>query len=426
MRTLPLLILRALLTKRSWLAFQNIVRQDTFAATDFRRMYGHIERLHEVAAGDISPSILGADIEIAYTKGSQLDEMLEILGDVAAAPLLEHELLENRVREFVQKSLLTQAAEYTIGNVQSARFDAEHVADLVSSALETGGRLDAQVADYGDAPLPGAIHDRPARIHLGFGTELDTAIGGGIAAGELVVLLAPPSRGKTSYLLKAVAVAAGEGRRVLHVTLEIANKKSTGFKVTRRLDQALTKLTKDGLETYSSLVEKARSKLAGRIYIKDWSHAQATVGDIKALVRRMRARGQGVDLVVVDYLELLRPSAHNRQDSIRFAYGDLGKEIRAAANELDVPMLTAWQVNRSGADTQILRAGDISECWEIVKHADTIIGLNQTDAELENKRMRINIIKQREGTTRGTFQLYSDLSRMDIREIEKRDLGCND
>jgi len=157
----------------------------------------------------------------------------------------------------------------------------------------------------------------------------------------------------------------------------------------------------------------------GKFFVKDWSHAKVTVDDIKALVRRIEAKGDKLDALVVDYLELLAPTRNNRHGE-RFNFSQVAKDLRALANELKIPIITAWQVNRAGYEKYVISAVDVSECWDIVKHADIIVGLNQSDEERDNKMLRINIIKQRESTARPMESYESDLDCMLIREAKEQ------
>jgi hypothetical protein len=90
---------------------------------------------------------------------------------------------------------------------------------------------------------------------------------------------------------------------------------------------------------------------------------------------------------------------------------------------LDMPIVTAWQVNREGArkTDALLSKEDISESWDVVMIADQIIGLNQNDAERQSKRMVVNIIKQRESTERSAYTLYCDLDRLVVRDKTAKD-----
>jgi replicative DNA helicase len=245
---------------------------------------------------------------------------------------------------------------------------------------------------------------------LGISDSLDAHLCGGVGAGELLIYLAPPSRGKTSFLWATGAAAAAQVRNVLGITLELSARKCV-----RRVDQWLSKFTQSELISQPLFVSGARKGVEGKLYFKDWSYTGITVDDIKALVTRMRQRGEKIDYLLVDYLELVKPVKYNRHAE-RHNWSQTAQDLRALAVDLQIPVITAWQVNREGSEQHVLSARDVSECWDVVKHADIILGLNQNAAEMAERVMRVNVIKQRESTDRPQVYLHCDMDRMIIRD----------
>lgn len=422
MTILPLLVLRALLRKEAWHKYKHLVTDETFSSLQFRRIYTHLSSLHAQTAGDITPSALMADLEIAYAGRPEfLGELIEIVQDISETDDLDVNLLGTKITEFVQREFAAKAAEYVATHMHTSAFDVHLFNSLAARALDVSGRVGGEVIDFNKAPISRSTDAGSVRFNLGYSPQLDSDLAGGIGSGELSILLAPPMRGKTSLLCAAGANAARQGNRVLHISLEIRTEM-----VVRRYDQALTHFRKEGLEQWPEQVQTARQRITeagGAVWIKDWSHAAVSALDIEAQVRQMRARGEDVNYIIIDYMELMVSStpARGKDAQARHSYSAIGQEVRALAVRLGVPVLTAWQVNRAGSDTTVLTAKDISECWDIIKHADTIIGINQTDAEHLANRMRLNIIKQRQDTSRGQYELYSDLRRMIVRPVTEED-----
>jgi replicative DNA helicase len=267
------------------------------------------------------------------------------------------------------------------------------------------------VLDFAMAGSP-AEPTRTGVIGLGICDELDAFLDGGTANGELAMYVAPAGVGKTSYLWASTAYAASKGRNVLGITLEINARKCV-----QRVDQWLTKLDKYTLIANPFIAIKKREELQGKVYIKDWTAAAPTVDDIRALVLQMRQKGQPVDYLMIDYMELIRPD-HFNINQVRHGYSQIAKSLRSLAKELDVVVLTAWQTNRAGADKHVLSKTDVGEDWGVIKIADIAIGLNQNAEELRDKQMRVNILKQRESTARNLVTLKCDLDRMIIHRID--------
>ncbi len=409
-------VLKGLLSKQGWIAFGDLVREDVLNNHEVRLLYGHIEKLHARTDNDLSAAALALDVESSYEPGEQRELLTQMVEYVDDGEAVEISALQAMVQKFVKRELLTKASKYIATHLGSRDLDADVALAYCQRAVEVSETTAGGVVDLASAGLPGETNLRPALVGLGLSDQLDASIGGGIAAGELGVVLAPPARGKTSYLVAVGAAAAKAGRGVLHITLEISSGR-----VIRRYDQAFTGLKSDELIANPKTVSSARKQVlagGGELYVVDWSYKDVTPNDVRGMVKRLRNEGKKIDMVVIDYLELMKPNpTHDRaRREMRHSYGALGKELRAVAVGMEVPVITAWQVNREGSDCHNVELRHISESWDVIKHADLVLSLNQSDGERENRVLRIGVLKQRESTDRPHIYLHSDLDRMIIRE----------
>lgn len=267
--------------------------------------------------------------------------------------------------------------------------------------------------------LPGDEDMQRVVCELGYSPELDAALGGGIGKGELTVMLAPPKRGKTSYLIAAATHAVKAGHHVAWFTLEIPERK-----VWLRYFQTLVRMTYTEMLQNRQLVAARRAQVKGELHVIDYSATYLTPALMMAEVERLRDAGNPIDYVVVDYVELMQPSnGFGRSGATSRNLGDMVIDVRRASVALDVFMLSAWQINRAGADKAVFGSTDISECWEVVKHADALLGLNQGPQELINNVMRIKVMEQRESPARPLIYLHSDMTRNLFRTLDVTEGG---
>jgi len=397
--------LKALLRKDFWEEYSDQLSDEIVTNNLVRTMLGVYRNCHSLTSGDVTLTDVSVHVEAHY-EDERKEELLTLIEELEGVESGADSVLRDSLSKYVATECARQATLYMAARVGTEQLDMAIPAELVQRAMDAGEGIHAQVLDLDDAGLPGETDIRTNVSPLRLSPRLDSVLDGGVGGGELIVFLAPPCRGKTSYLCAVGARAAQAGRNVLHVTLEISKRR-----VARRYDTVLTNLNREEILKAPGQVVLARKKMKGCVKIKDWSYQATTPSDVKHLVKRLRAQGTDIDMVVVDYLELLEPNRRNGKWEQRHAYGQLGKDMRAAAVALDVPVVTAWQVNREGTNLDSVGLHHVSESWEIIKHADAIIGMNQNPEELRNKTMRLAVLKQREGTDRPEVYLHSDLDR---------------
>lgn len=423
MLNMNLVVLRALLSKKGWWALNHLLDIETFKSVEYRSLYKIIERMHDGTETDIPVEALAAEVESQHVSNTEhADSLLAYVQLIEETPEIPEDQLTALVRRFIERSNSYTIAEYITKHVEQESFDANVVAELAQRAVDVGARVSTAVTNLFETDLSGAPDTQPVRHSLGVSRQLDACLRGGVGPGELCIYLAPPAVGKTSLLCKSGAAHAQAGGGVLHVTLEINTRK-----VIERYDQAWTGLTSEEIATPSGQARACTARMitqkrGGSVFIVDWSYMPVTANDVGALVRKMKAQGKSISLVIIDYLGLMTPNKLPGKE-LRSQFSAVGKEMRQLAKNLDLPVLTAWQVNREGAKKTdaLLSKEDISESWDIVMIADQIIGLNQNRAQLECKRMVLNIIKQRESTNRGHVTTYCDLERMVIRDKTAKD-----
>ena len=235
-------------------------------------------------------------------------------------------------------------------------------------------------------------------------------ITGGLQPGELVVIAARPSMGKTALALNIARNAAIEhGKKVAIFSLEmtkralalrlLASEASIDFSGFRKgfgRPEDLRKLTKAG------------GKLAdAHIWIDD--SGLITILEIKAKCRRL-ASERGLDMVIVDYLQLAHSDTQNQRKDLEIA--DISHGLKALAKELDIPVIALSQLNRGpeqrDPDKRRPNMGDLRESGAIEQDADVIAFIYRdevyTPTEENHGIAELIIAKQRNGPT-GTVKL---------------------
>lgn len=210
-------------------------------------------------------------------------------------------------------------------------------------------------------------------LRSGF-TDLDT-LTSGFQKGNLVIIAARPSMGKTALALNIAAHAAlHEDKSVLIFSLEMS-RAELGLRMLAAESGIDAKALKEGRLRTEDLDDFQRSVLrlsAARIYVDDTP--ALAVFDIRSRIRRM-ANISKCDLVIVDYLQLVAGSPDTARASREQEISEVSRMLKAIAKEFSVPVLALSQLNRAAELRKDKRPelADLRESGAIEQDADLII-----------------------------------------------------
>lgn len=230
---------------------------------------------------------------------------------------------------------------------------------------------------------------------------LDQVMRGGLEPKKLGFFLAPTGVGKTLAMVHAGAVAAANGLNVVHITLEIDRIETHTRYDARLTGQAINTVAKHALDKrVLNRIIDATKALSGKLRVKEWGSDEASVNDIRALLKGIEQReGWKPNLVLVDYADLLRP--YKQQRERRWELADTVRTLRQIAKEFNCAIWTASQTGKASFKAETLSLADVWESLEKVQVADVVLGLCQTQSEKQKDDMRIIVLKNRLGGHEG-------------------------
>ena len=243
-------------------------------------------------------------------------------------------------------------------------------------------------------------------VSTGF-TELHRMTNG-FQKSDLIIVAARPAMGKTAFALNIAQYAAlHDNRTVVVFSLEM----SASQLVQRMLCTEATvesQKIKEGTvtsEDLKRLIDVMEPMSRAKLFIDD--SGGATVPEIRSKCRRLRAR-HGLDMVVIDYLQLMQSGGGRKSDSRTQEVSDMTRQLKLLARELDVPVVLLAQLNRGPETRQdhTPMIADLRESGSIEQDADMVILLYRPavyDEEADNTSQAI-IAKHRHGPT-GTVML---------------------
>jgi len=130
--------------------------------------------------------------------------------------------------------------------------------------------------------------------------------------------------------------------------------------------------------------------------------------------------GTNVDLIIVDYADILRPSTAERNSNSYQEAGGVYEELRGVAGELQIPVWTASQSNRGSMDEDIIQADGIADSYRKIMTADFVISLSRKITDKVNNTARFHIIKNRFGPDGMTFPSRMNAGCGDIQLFDEK------
>lgn len=208
--------------------------------------------------------------------------------------------------------------------------------------------------------------------------DLDAMCQGGLKPGEMFVVAARPSMGKTSLMMNLVEHIALD----LQLPTLVFSAEMTAFQLVERLAYARARFSiadvhrgfRPDKATLQRLKRVAAEIPEAPLFIDDTPALAIDV--LRAKARRLH-RAQGIRLVAVDYLQLLKSRSRQAADSREREVGEISGGLKALAKELDVPVLVLAQLNRgpesrTGSKVGTPRMSDLRESGTIEQDADMI------------------------------------------------------
>lgn len=239
----------------------------------------------------------------------------------------------------------------------------------------------------------------------------------GLQNGNYILLGARPSMGKTALAVNIATNVANNGKKVAFFSLEMAKEElSKRIMLSESMIPGSRVKDKQLNERDYSKMAMATSRIANAdIYINDT--VGITVAEMKSMCRK-RKRSDGLDLVVIDYLQYIAGRGKGvRREQVE----DISRDLKKMAKELNVPVLIVSSLNRSLETRENKRPilSDLRETGQIEYDADLILFLhreNYYNNEAPKDRAELIVAKQRNGelgivdlTWAGSYTRFFDL-----------------
>ena len=329
------------------------------------------------------------EIDNDVLKSGVVEKLRDVWKHIKATDL---EFVQSETLDFCKNQTLKNAILESVDMLENKDYDG--IKSTIDNAMKAGTTRDLG-HDY--IPSLEVRLSESARITVKTPWDVINDItDGGLGAGELGVVVAPAGIGKSWTLQALGSEVVKQGKTVVHYSLEL-NENYVGL----RYDSIFSGVTTANIKYHKEEVEKQLSKLPGKLLIKYFPTKAASVNTIGAHLKQIELSGVNIDMVIVDYADILMPTGNFKEK--RHAIGTIYEDLRGLAGELEIPIWTASQANRSALEEDVIGADKVAEDYSKVMTADFVISMSRKVEDKIANTGRFHVIKNRFGIDGVTY-----------------------
>ncbi len=391
------------------------VREKDFYVEEHRLLFSVLNSIWEDKGNNWDEVVLKNYIEkMGLSERLPMNWVVNLLNDAVSGPLLEE-----ACRTVKEKAGLRELLDIAIDIVKNVKSNPDFetiVEKLNSRVLEVSeGAIITHYFHISEVVKEVLKIVEKFRESKELVTGLPTGFGQldmyttGLHPSDLVILAARPGMGKSSFMLSvAMNLAINHRKPVAIFSLEMTKEQLAMRMLSSEAEVPLQNIRSGMLsdEDYRKLMSASMRIADAEIYIDDTPSLTTT--DLRIKARKLK-KEKGIELIAVDYLQLLRPtrSRASRQEEV----AEISRNLKALAKELSVPVLALAQLSRQVEQRGDRRPqlADLRESGQIEQDADIIIFLHRPDYYKKNPSpeeqgiVEIIVAKQRQGPT-GTIK----------------------
>jgi len=400
--------------KDFYLQIINLVQPDYFEFPSHSKIFTKVKEHYEKYSKLPTDDFIIQDVKPtlgARESASDYEDELSYINNVDTSTVGNTEYILDLVEGFAKKEAMKGAIADSISLIKEDRID--EVEALVRKALLINRDIDTGQDYFTD--LIGRwdrIFNKKNEVkYKTILPAINKSLEGGLGAKEMAMVVAPPGVGKSLYLVNQGVHSMIEGRKVLYISLEMSEDK-----IAQRFDSIMTLVPQFKLKdpanqlTVKERLDMFQKEFPGsQLVIKEFPTGQASINTIRNLLVQLKNYDEfEPDLLIVDYLELLRPTREIQQEY--HAQQKTAEELRGVAMEYNFLVWTATQTNRQGRMVKVITDAELGDSYGKIRTCDFAMSLNQSEEEFDEGKMRAYVIKSRNGRPRFIVPMDVDYS----------------
>lgn len=397
-----------------YLKYSPIIKEYLFESKHTKYIFKLILFYHKHAKGKtLAPLSSLFALVNSRVKENEAEKYKDIIRKVKKFPLTDESIADDIVKRFAKRQLIKITV---LDAVHSLDQEEDINIDKLRSRLDEALLVDSTelldtAYDYYSNPLKRLDDDnKEERVATLLSPELDAAMQRGLAGGEIAIVVAPTSVGKTMFLINIAYNAMRQGKKVVYVTLELSGRKIAG-----RFDKLVTKKRAEYIEKHPSCVYPAIKKLqnkGGGLKIKDSVANKLSANELGVYLERLRKTFE-FDMVIVDQIDLMYSPKEYKER--RYELSSIIIALRRLGATFNIPIWSASQATRIAGAAGTTTLWDISEDIGKANWADVILTLSQQPEDKEENIIWMSMAKNRIGEGNPSVMLSVNYGIMQIK-----------
>jgi replicative DNA helicase len=332
-----------------------------------------------------TPEVLKSEYEKVTNdvlKVSIKEQLREAYKQVAT----DSEYIEGEFSAFCKNQQLKKALLSSVDMLQAQDYDS--IRAIIDSALKAGADKNLGHEYVKDIE---ARYRNEHRITVPTPwTEFNELLQGGLGNGDFGLMFGGPGAGKSWALVALAGHAVKMGFNVVYYTLELGEDY-----VGRRFDAYFTQIPANEITFHKDKVEAIMGKIPGKLIIKGFSPGKASISSVESHIQKCTDLGTRPDLIVIDYVDLLRSKRVSRERKEEI--DDIYTSTKGLARELNIPVWSASQVNRQGAQDEVIEGHKAAGSYDKMMITDFAASISRRAKDKQTGIGRFHIMKNRYG-----------------------------
>ena len=338
-----------------------------------------------------TPEVLKSEYE-KVTNDVLKVSIKEQLRDAYQIVATDSEYIESEFAAFCKNQQLKKALLSSVDMLKAEDYDS--IRGLIDNALKAG--MDKNIGHEYFKDIETRYREEHRVTIPTPWNEINELLQGGLGNGDFGLMFGGPGAGKSWLLVAIAANAVKMGFNVVYYTLELGEDY-----VGKRFDAYFTKIPANEVHNHKDKVEKTLPLLPGNLTIKGFPPGKATMSTVEAHIQKCEDLGTKPDLVVIDYVDLLRSKkvARERKEEI----DDIYTSTKGLARELNIPIWSASQVNRQGAQDEVIQGDKAAGSYDKMMITDFAASISRRAKDKQTGVGKLHIMKNRYGMDGLTF-----------------------